>query len=189
MPPYSLHSQHSVVSVMVTDDETWESKSPDRHKRLCLVCQTGSHLPFPPRPSQSCSRALSAKLSSQGACKERCQQLLLAFSVSNSAKDPSAPTSRYCWEAEPCRIQLWRSIRLRVLCHHMGFYHPTHFRGFLGFHHPTHSVQLQWPCPQHCDTWHTPSRTGWVLSAFCLLSWGTAEVSRSCHHFLPLPSN
>lgn len=56
MSPYSLHSQHSAVSVMMTDDETWESKFLDRHKRLLgawstrqvPICQTCSHLPLSP---------------------------------------------------------------------------------------------------------------------------------------------
>lgn len=137
-----------------------------------------------PRPSPSCSRTLWAKLSSQAARKDRCQQLHLEFFVSNSPKDPSAPTSRYCWEAEPRRTQLCEEAsgcECSAPNQHVGVCHPTHF------------VKLQWPCPHHSDTWHTSStasRTDWVLSVFfvfspeALLRW--AGIAITFCPFLPI---
>lgn len=132
-----------------------------------LVCQTDSHLPFSPRSSQSCSRALWPKLSSQAAWKDRCQQLLLEFFVSNSARDPSAPTSRYCWEAEPCRV---------LLCEEASGCDCSAPNQHVGLCHPTHFVQLQWPCPHHSDTWHTSVFCQCFLLSLLRHRWGEQEL-------------
>lgn len=99
----------TALSSQCDDDWWWDLRVqiPWQAQETPWVCQTGSpSAPFSPWPSQSCSGALWAKLSSQAAWKGSCQQLLLAFFVSNLAKDPSGPTPRYCWKAEHRRVQL-----------------------------------------------------------------------------------
>lgn len=153
----------------MTDDETWESKFLDRHQRLLGAWSASQVLicPSSPRPSQRCSRALWAKLSSQAAWKHRCQQLLLAFFVLNSAKDLSAPTSRNCWEAEPCRIQLWEEAsgcECSAPNQHVGVY----------------TLQVLWSChvpvpsTLTCDT-HQALPAG--LTGFCLCFAFSPEAS------------
>lgn len=181
--PYSLHLQHSVVSVKA-DDEAWVSKFLDRHKRLLgpQSARQAARIPLFSPDHPWAAPGLSGlswvpRLLRQAAA--RSPSLYVVFH--NQPKIPQHPRLGVAEKLNIAEIQLCEKAAgcgCSAPNQHMGL---TTLHVLWSWNSPFPTSPI---CGIHC------CRQDWLfLSAFCFLSCGTTEVSGNRNHFLPLPSN